>query len=573
MSHICVQVKTCSGGGYTVCRFLSSATKAISCGQSRRISRDRGQGTGTGTGDRPNAHLHEVGLGKLLGQLPPPALPEARRHVAVRQPLQRRLLVPADPLQLLGAQRRGRARLAPFSLRLLGGGTGLEITREKAAAERAQPRPEQPGRHPEPEPFRAPLRPAQGGPAPHAAFSRQNSASPRPPARSNFPIGRGQNPLFPIGQRQRRGANLPSNRAARIPAKPTGRGLLWRGSSAAWGRDRSPGAPHPPGTAVPCGPPPSAPYTLSSPPSSRSPHPSPHHLLIPARLRGAAALPGGRGAEEGEQRALPDHGCSRSPEQQQRDPRGLGNLAIWRQNRRRGRGRGRGVRKGAGLRARARASAAWGTDGGGVREEGEGRGGRARAAGLSCEYRLLFGPAEADGILRRLERDVRYLKLHVFGKWHSIPRRKAVYGDPELKYTYSGVTFSPEPWIPVLDHIRERVASVTGHKFNFVLINRYKDGLDHIGEHRDDEKELVPRSPIASVSFGACRDFVFRHCESRGKNAKRRIEPVTLQLAHGSLLLMKYPTNVYWYHSLPIRKRVLSPRINLTFRKVMAIDK
>ncbi|XP_032054944.1 DNA oxidative demethylase ALKBH2 [Aythya fuligula] len=201
-----------------------------------------------------------------------------------------------------------------------------------------------------------------------------------------------------------------------------------------------------------------------------------------------------------------------------------------------------------------------------------------RGQGLSCEYRLLFGPAEADGVLRRLEREVRYLpdertKLHVFGKWHSIPRRQAVYGDPELRYTYSGVTFSPEPWIPVLDHIRERVASVTGHNFNFVLINRYKDGLDHIGEHRDDEKELVPRSPIASVSFGACRDFVFRHCESRGKNAKRHIEPVTLQLAHGSLLLMKYPTNVYWYHSLPVRKRVLSPRINLTFRKVMAIDK
>lgn len=32
-----------------------------------------------------------------------------------------------------------------------------------------------------------------------------------------------------------------------------------------------------------------------------------------------------------------------------------------------------------------------------------------RGQGLSCEYRLLFGPAEADGILRRLEQDVRYL--------------------------------------------------------------------------------------------------------------------------------------------------------------------
>ncbi|XP_009982204.1 PREDICTED: alpha-ketoglutarate-dependent dioxygenase alkB homolog 2, partial [Tauraco erythrolophus] len=164
-------------------------------------------------------------------------------------------------------------------------------------------------------------------------------------------------------------------------------------------------------------------------------------------------------------------------------------------------------------------------------------------------------------------------KLHVFGKWHDIPRKQVTYGDPELTYTYSGVTFSPKPWIPVLNRIRDRVTSDTGHTFNFVLINRYKDGEDHIGEHRDDERELVPRSPIASVSFGACRDFVFRHCDSRGKNATRRIKPIKLQLAHGSLLLMKYPTNVYWYHSLPIRKRVLAPRVNLTFRKVMTVAK
>ncbi|OXB62158.1 hypothetical protein ASZ78_015340 [Callipepla squamata] len=169
-----------------------------------------------------------------------------------------------------------------------------------------------------------------------------------------------------------------------------------------------------------------------------------------------------------------------------------------------------------------------------------------RAQGLSLEYRLLFGRAEADAIFQQLEKDVEY---------------------------FEGVTFSPKPWIPVLIHIRERLALDTGHTFNFVLINRYKDGEDHIGEHRDDEKELVPRSPIASVSFGACRDFVFRHCDSRGKNATRRIKPVKLQLAHGSLLMMKYPTNVYWYHSLPIRRRVLAPRINLTFRKMMAVDK
>ncbi|XP_076209385.1 DNA oxidative demethylase ALKBH2 [Aptenodytes patagonicus] len=201
-----------------------------------------------------------------------------------------------------------------------------------------------------------------------------------------------------------------------------------------------------------------------------------------------------------------------------------------------------------------------------------------RAEGLNCDYRLLFGKAEADEIFQQLEEEVEYFegemtKLQVFGKWHDIPRKQVTYGDPELTYTYSGVTFAPKPWIPVLNRIRDRITLDTGHTFNFVLINRYKDGGDHIGEHRDDERELVPRSPIASVSFGACRDFVFRHCDSRGKNATRHIKPIKLQLAHGSLLMMKYPTNVYWYHSLPTRKRVLAPRINLTFRKVMTIGK
>ncbi|KAM6111982.1 LOW QUALITY PROTEIN: DNA oxidative demethylase ALKBH2 [Pterocles gutturalis] len=192
-----------------------------------------------------------------------------------------------------------------------------------------------------------------------------------------------------------------------------------------------------------------------------------------------------------------------------------------------------------------------------------------RAEGLSCDYRLLFVRAELTS-LQQLEEEVEYFegektKLHVFGKWHDIPRKQVTYGDPELTYTYSGVTF-PKPWIPV-STVSETASLWNRHTFNFVLINRYKDGGDHIGEHRDDERELVPQ-PIASVSFGACRDFVFRHCDSRGKNATRHIKPQTA-VAHGSLLMMKYPTR-YWYTACPSQE-VLAPRINLTFRKVMTI--
>lgn len=102
-----------------------------------------------------------------------------------------------------------------------------------------------------------------------------------------------------------------------------------------------------------------------------------------------------------------------------------------------------------------------------------------------------------------------------------------------------------------------------------LALYRYKDGLDHIGEHRDDEHELDPSCPIAAVSLGAARDFVFRHKDARKEPKQRHIEPVKLELAHGSLLLMNSPTNTYWYHSLPVRKKVKTPRISLTFRRII----
>ncbi|XP_061674335.1 DNA oxidative demethylase ALKBH2 isoform X2 [Syngnathoides biaculeatus] len=194
---------------------------------------------------------------------------------------------------------------------------------------------------------------------------------------------------------------------------------------------------------------------------------------------------------------------------------------------------------------------------------------------LDCDYALLFTKEEADRLFQKLEEEVIYstgeeAKVQVFGKVYDIPRKQATYGERGLTYTYSGVTRLACPWTPTLEYIRRSVGKITGHTFNFVLVNRYKDGQDHMGEHRDDEKELDPLSPIASVSLGAARDFVFRHRDARGKRSARRVEPVKLVLAHGSLLLMNPPTNTFWYHSLPVRKKVLLPRVNLTFRRILS---
>lgn len=104
----------------------------------------------------------------------------------------------------------------------------------------------------------------------------------------------------------------------------------------------------------------------------------------------------------------------------------------------------------------------------------------------------------------------------------------------------------------------------------YLIYFRYRNGDDYMGEHRDDEPELEGNVPIASISLGQCRDFIFKHADARRTGPlKRSISPVKLLLEHGSLLMMNPPSNQFWYHSLPKRKNCPGVRINLTFRKMV----
>ncbi|KAF2358126.1 Alpha-ketoglutarate-dependent dioxygenase AlkB-like [Trinorchestia longiramus] len=196
---------------------------------------------------------------------------------------------------------------------------------------------------------------------------------------------------------------------------------------------------------------------------------------------------------------------------------------------------------------------------------------RITAENLVLDYGILFHKTTSSKIFAALEQELEYFtgdlaRVKVFGKWHNIPRRQATYGDTGLTYTYSGITTPARPWPPTLAAVRDAVQAATGYKYNFVLVNRYKDGKDKMGEHKDDEKELDAGVPIASVSLGQPRHFYFVHQDARSK--KRGIPKVTLTLGDGSILLMRQPTNHYWYHSLPPRASATHARINLTFRAV-----
>ncbi|XP_013383204.1 DNA oxidative demethylase ALKBH2 isoform X1 [Lingula anatina] len=200
-----------------------------------------------------------------------------------------------------------------------------------------------------------------------------------------------------------------------------------------------------------------------------------------------------------------------------------------------------------------------------------------KAENLDLEYHILFSKREADDLFQRCEKELIYntgqlAQVKIFGKWLDIPRKQVAHGDEGLAYTFSNNTIPAKPWTPLLLEIKDAITHLTGHTFNFVLINRYKDGRDYMGEHKDDEKDLDPYAPIASLSLGQQRDFVFKHGESRGKGAKRKIDPVKVELASGSLLLMKYPTNRYWYHCLPVRRNAPNVRINMTFRQMLTSE-
>lgn len=150
-------------------------------------------------------------------------------------------------------------------------------------------------------------------------------------------------------------------------------------------------------------------------------------------------------------------------------------------------------------------------------------------------------------------------EIRVFGKTHPQPRLTALYGDDDKSYSYSNITMEPHKWSPMLERIKTHVERLTGNDFNAVLLNYYRDGKDSNGWHADNEKELGHNPIIASLSFGAERNFQLKH------NSNIYLKK-TIVLEHGSLLIMKGTTQHFWKHQIPKTAKTIAPRINLTFR-------
>lgn len=150
----------------------------------------------------------------------------------------------------------------------------------------------------------------------------------------------------------------------------------------------------------------------------------------------------------------------------------------------------------------------------------------------------------------------------MFGKRIETKRKVAWYGDLDFEYTYSNHTKRALPWTEELLALKAMVEKRGGETYNSCLLNLYHSGQEGMSWHSDGERDLKRDGAIASLSLGAQRSFCFKNRESG--------DQVGLILEHGSLLIMKGPTQRYWLHRLPPTKLLKTPRISLTFRTMVS---
>ena len=176
-------------------------------------------------------------------------------------------------------------------------------------------------------------------------------------------------------------------------------------------------------------------------------------------------------------------------------------------------------------------------------------------------YSNFFESNRANDFFDQLKNEIPWQQdnITVYGKTYQQPRLTALFGNEGKRYSYSNIVMQPNAWNPLLLFIKNEIEKICQENFTTVLLNYYRDGKDSNGWHADNEKELGTNPVIASVSFGAQRNFHLQHNTIKKQKLKVNLE-------HGSLLVMKGTTQHFWKHQIPKTTKNIGVRINLTFR-------
>ena len=190
----------------------------------------------------------------------------------------------------------------------------------------------------------------------------------------------------------------------------------------------------------------------------------------------------------------------------------------------------------------------------------------------SMYFETIWSVDVADRLLAALRNEVLYvprssMTFAIFGKTFQLPRDKAFQGDVAADgsyplYRYGGKSYpTVQRWTSTVRAIRDALTVAMGQYCNHVVINRYRDGADHIGLHRDKDGDFVEGTSVLTVSLGGSRRFVLKHADGATES---------MSLEHGSLFVLGSETNKAgeWKHSIAKTAGAVEERISLTFRSI-----
>jgi alkylated DNA repair dioxygenase AlkB len=146
------------------------------------------------------------------------------------------------------------------------------------------------------------------------------------------------------------------------------------------------------------------------------------------------------------------------------------------------------------------------------------------------------------------------------------PRREYWANSLDRAYSYPSKfgmkTYYPRPSVPEIDAVSAALESYLGFKYEGCFLNGYENGADTLGPHADDDPGIDHNFPIAVVTVGCKREIEFMEMATKRK--------VRVMLEPGSLFLMEPGMQSTHLHKIPPAGFVATPRISLTFRKLIA---
>ena len=114
------------------------------------------------------------------------------------------------------------------------------------------------------------------------------------------------------------------------------------------------------------------------------------------------------------------------------------------------------------------------------------------------------------------------------------------------------------PWFGLMKTLKDRVEKLTNQTFEIAMCLYYPNG-EYFAPYHFDQLTSGKKTILPSISLGEVREFSFKRNESDST--------YSLDLANGSILIMKEHSQSRYTHSLPKNSKYKKGRINITFRE------